>query len=184
MNKMIIADTEIYGLKRAMESAGLPKSDGKTITVPTCIDKLGKAPAGSGHDCFLKGIVVQSRITADHSFWMQWQRYHFHDIVSSTSKMHTILSADVQFEKGTSQRMIDLWSELRDECVQNNSPDNFHDLIMSTPMGMLLTADTTTNYLQLKTIYSQRKTHKMPAWREFCRWIESLPAFLDLTQKN
>jgi hypothetical protein len=33
----------------------------------------------------------------------------------------------------------------------------------------------TTNYRQLKTIYSQRKTHRLPEWKEFCAWIETLP---------
>ena len=33
----------------------------------------------------------------------------------------------------------------------------------------------TTNYRSLKTIYSQRKNHRLPEWREFCEWIETLP---------
>jgi hypothetical protein len=32
----------------------------------------------------------------------------------------------------------------------------------------------------LKTIYYQRKNHKLPEWREFCQWIEELPYFKDL----
>jgi len=39
----------------------------------------------------------------------------------------------------------------------------------------------TTNYLQLKTIYRQRKNHKLPEWRIFCDWILSLPEFKELT---
>jgi hypothetical protein len=33
----------------------------------------------------------------------------------------------------------------------------------------------TTNYRQLKTIYQQRKAHRLPEWVSFCEWIESLP---------
>ena len=40
---------------------------------------------------------------------------------------------------------------------------------------MELTARLTTNYRALKTVYSQRKNHRLPEWREFCKWIETLP---------
>jgi hypothetical protein len=95
---MKIDNVEIFGLERAMQSAGLPKSNGCNPTIPSCINNLGRASQGSGHDCFLKGIIVQARISADHSFWIQWQRYHFQDIVSSTSKMHTILKETAPFD--------------------------------------------------------------------------------------
>ena len=33
-----------------------------------------------------------------------------------------------------------------------------------------------TNYAQLRTIYFQRKAHRLPQWREIiCPWIKSLP---------
>ena len=38
----------------------------------------------------------------------------------------------------------------------------------------------TTNYRQLKTIYLQRKNHKLKEWHEFCAWCESLPYFMEL----
>ena len=40
---------------------------------------------------------------------------------------------------------------------------------------MLLTQGIVTNYLQLKTIYNQRKNHRLPEWRLFCDWIKTLP---------
>lgn len=179
---MQITHTEIYGLDRAKESAGLPKMKGEEPSIPDCINKLGRAPIGSGHDCFLKGIIVQCRIKADHSFWMQWMRYHFQDIVSSSSKMHSILNGKVDFEEGTDLAMIVLWGDIRQDCIENPTQDNFHRLIMSAPIGMLLTADVTTNYLQLKTIHNQRSNHKMRSWHTLCDWIEELPEFNELTK--
>ena len=32
----------------------------------------------------------------------------------------------------------------------------------------------------LKTIYAQRKSHRLPEWRDFCAWIETLPMFKEL----
>lgn len=57
---MKIYNVEIFGLERAMQSAGLPKSNGCNPTIPLCINNLGQASQGSGHDCFLKGIPEDS----------------------------------------------------------------------------------------------------------------------------
>ena len=54
------------------------------------------------------------------------------------------------------------------------------EILYSNPCGFKLTAGMTTNYRQLKTIYSQRTNHKLPEWREFCAWIETLPMFKEL----
>ena len=37
-----------------------------------------------------------------------------------------------------------------------------------------------TNYQQLKTIYKQRRNHRLTEWQEFCDWIETLPMFKEL----
>ena len=42
---------------------------------------------------------------------------------------------------------------------------------------MELTARMTTNARQLKTIYKQRKTHKLKEWRDFCDFIVKQPNF-------
>ena len=52
--------------------------------------------------------------------------------------------------------------------------------LYTNPVGMYLTAGMTTNYQQLKTIYQQRKNHRLPEWREFCKWCETLPHFMEL----
>ena len=49
------------------------------------------------------------------------------------------------------------------------------EILYSNPAGFRITARMTTNYRQLKTIYAQRKTHRLPEWRAFCDWVETLP---------
>ena len=49
------------------------------------------------------------------------------------------------------------------------------EILYSNPAGFELTARMTTNYRCLKNIYKQRKNHRLPEWREFCEWIETLP---------
>ena len=50
--------------------------------------------------------------------------------------------------------------------------------------GFCLGATMTTNYQQLKTMYHQRKYHKLKEWGVFCKWCESLPQFIELTEFN
>lgn len=64
---------------------------------------------------------------------------------------------------------------LRKEYNSNPTDDNYLRLLYNCPDGMKLTAGISTNYQQLKTIYSQRKNHRLPEWRTFCKWIELLP---------
>ena len=55
------------------------------------------------------------------------------------------------------------------------------DILMNVPAGLKLTARISTNYRQLKTIYYQRKNHRLPEWRKFCNWMETeLPHFKEL----
>lgn len=63
------------------------------------------------------------------------------------------------------------------ETVKNALKEKYLEILYSNPCGFKLTAKMTTNYRQLKTIYSQRRTHRLPEWRVFCQWIETLPMF-------
>ena len=59
-----------------------------------------------------------------------------------------------------------------------NNPDlyTFEDVLMHVPMGFELTAGVVTNYLQLKSMYRQRKNHKLSDWNtDFVQFVETLP---------
>jgi hypothetical protein len=53
--------------------------------------------------------------------------------------------------------------------------EEYLKILYSNPAGFELTARMTTNYRCLKNIYIQRRDHRLPEWREFCKWIETLP---------
>lgn len=136
--------------------------------------KLATNPLGSGHDNFLSGINVSTNITATVKWWQQFQRYHFVQIISSMSTMHRLKKmlevGTICFNDKTSETMIESFKSLI------NNPDiTDEELAYSCPMGLELTARITTNYLQLKTIYNQRKNHKLQEWRDFCDWVKTLP---------
>ncbi len=158
---------------------------------------LSGCGTGEGHDSFLKDIVVWYDIKADHSFIIQLYRYHFRDTSSSTSKMHQITSRIIDpkdCDERVSKNTIDMcnWMIKKYKMMAENEVTSlplvfrmendlytkaelFEILVMNLPMGYEMTFGEITNYLQLKTIYNQRKTHKMSSWRTYCKWIESLP---------
>ena len=111
--------------------------------------------------------------------------------------MHRITKFDVdkQYIQYVDERIINIMKEkiegynsllefsktIEDEdtkkTVQNRLKEKYLEILYSNPCGFKLTAKMTTNYRQLKTILSQMRTHKLPEWRVFCQWIETLPMF-------
>jgi hypothetical protein len=134
---------------------------------------LAQTKSGSGHDCFLKGITVSAVIKAPQYFWQQIKRYHFFDIISSQSTMHRITQMSIAdcCNDDVDQRVI----EVVNEYILNG---DFIKAIANLPSGFCLTGGITTNYLQLKTIYNQRRNHKLTEWSEdFMEFLKSLPYF-------
>jgi hypothetical protein len=145
--------------------------------------KLAANQAGSGHNNFLSGIVVSMNVTATNVWWMQLERYHFVQIVSSQSKMHRLRQMirdgkGFPFHKKTD---IDSAGVLVYAVGEDKDDET---LVYSCPMGLELTARITTNYLQLKTIYGQRHNHKLAEWRDFCEEIKILPFANELILKK
>jgi hypothetical protein len=124
--------------------------------------------------------------------WKQIQRYHFMDFVSSQSTMHRLTKFDVfsQCVEDTDlvvlqrvQHLIDKYNEFLDGYkpiaddpeVKALRESKWRTIVASLPCGFVLGATMTTNYRQLKTIFLQRKNHRLKEWHEFCDWIRSLP---------
>lgn len=141
------------------------------------IDTLAKAEPGSGHDNFLNGIIVQFDLRCSNKMWVEVERYHFIDFVSSQSTMHRAARMDfAELFNGyvTARTMIEC-NRLKAAYQEDPTPENYLRLLYNLPSGLEITARMTTNYRQLKTIYQQRKDHRLPEWRDFCKWVETLP---------
>ena len=141
---------------------------------------LAQAKSGSGHDNWLKGVRVSFDIKYPGYFTPELQRYNFMDIVTSASKMHRIMQMDMDacFNKYVTEYSKNQMKELIDDYNRDPSYENFMKVISNCPMGVELFMRCSTNYLQLKTIYHQRKNHKLKEdWGDaFCKgFIEQLP---------
>lgn len=188
-----IKNTQVYGLDRAIKASGNPMRtliDTSDVTESDFAraSKLGTTRSGEGHDNFLKGILVQFDVTAPLYWWKQAQRYHWFDFISSQSTMHCLMKFDVasQCVPTTSKEVLRVVSEMIEKYKALEDPQQkqaaWEEIVASLPCGFCLGATMTTNYQQLKTMYHQRKHHKLKEWHVFCEWCESLPHFLSLTE--
>lgn len=184
-----ITNTRVYGLDESIVRAKYPMSvDTSTLNadVTKGILALSNCEKGTGHDQWLTGVIVQFDLTYTVKAWTEAERYSWLDFVSSQSTMHRIakFNLDTQYSEYTDPRSIAIVKELVEKYNQTKDPEDYLRVLMSNPCGFKLTAGMTTNYRQLKTIYAQRRTHRLPEWREFCAWIETLPRFKELCLKD
>lgn len=194
-----VENTQVFGLERAIKASGNPMRTVLNDTEELGLkdlkrgSALGSVPAGTGHDNFLNGVIVQFDVTAPLYWWKQAQRYHFLDYVSSQSTMHRLAKFDIgeQVVEETDpaivsryRELVQQYNSLPEDTDESEKKKLWRTLVASLPCGFCLGATMTTNYRQLKTIYYQRKDHKLSEWHVFCKWIESLPMFYELILKN
>ena len=131
--------------------------------------------------------MIRTAIIDEHNF----------EIITSLSMMHrltTMLSSTAEeasslFNRYVDQKVIQI---VKDYVQAYNDEENpelkykwFMCALSNLPMGfeMWMTCDLT--YLQLKTIYNQRKNHKLKEdWGSFCTWCEELPYFKELVSSD
>ena len=182
---MVISNIQVYGIENAVRGSKFPMSidiDSLNSDIVERTKKLGQSPVGAAHDQFLTGCLVQFDLTFTVKAWTEAERYHFFDFISSQSTMHRIAKFDLdnQYIEYVDPRMIEIMNELKNRYNETNDKEDYLRLLYSNPCGFKLTAAMTTNYRQLKTIYYQRKSHRLPEWVEFCKQIEELPFFKEL----
>ena len=195
-----ITNVEVYGLERSIKTAKYPKAvdiENLDSSLTKGIKSCANCDTGEGHDNFLKGIVVQFDLTFSNKAWVEAERYHFLDFVSSQSTMHMITKFDVksQCNRYVDPRIIDIVQEkineynrlsalnLKSEASKERKEilnELYLEILYNVPSGFELTAGMTTNYQQLKTIYQQRRHHRLKDWEVFCDWCETLPLFKEL----
>ena len=184
-----IRNTQVYGLENAIKVSKYPyaiDTNNVTSEITDRIMSLAGCKTGTGHDNFLHGIIVQFDLTFSNKAWVEGERYHFLEFISSQSTMHCISKMDIRnmCNKYVTEATIKEVERLKNEYLNDKSDENFLYLIYNIPSGIELTAGMTTNYCQLKTIYQQRRTHRLPDWQMFCDWIETLPHSEFITGKE
>lgn len=210
-----VSNAEVYGLTESIIASSYPMANEycDNMNKYKMSEKdykraryLGTANPGEGHDCYLKGILLQFDLQLPEYIWRQLDRYHFIDYISSQSKMHRILQFDIDSmcNKYVSEEAIvqvKRWIEyynsyemyvrhtekikLRSgEEIDFTKENIFRMIIANCPCGLMLTARMSTNYLQLKSIINQRQNHKMQEWRYLTDWFKTLPMVEEIVLKK
>ena len=184
---MKITNDNVYNLENAIRASKYPMADNvntKNGEITETVCKLGRAHRGTGHDNFLHGILVSFDLTCSNKMWVEFERYHFADIISGQSTMHKaskLLEKESLFNDYVDDMILHRLKQLLVVYNNDKTPENYLRLLYSIPSGLELTDHIVTNYGQLKTMWYQRHNHKLPEWREFCDWILTLPKFCELT---
>ena len=198
----VVSNVRVYDLDECFHASGYPMRT-STTWEETRESELGRganlshaADWQGAHDQFLTGIRVSFDLTFTNKAWVEAERYRFLEFVSSQSTMHRITKFDLrsQYNEYVDPRIIEIMEEkvaAYNKLVENKpNPDaavelledyakilkkKYLEILYSNPAGFKLTARLTTNYRCLKNIWRQRRNHRLPEWREFCKWIETLP---------
>ena len=195
---MKIENVKVNGIENAKRVAGFAfaVTPEKASEVPQerqekVAKNLSGCIPGTGHDQFLTGITVTFDVTGTIQWWQEAERYRFLNFITSQSKMHKIdvmginaccneyVDEEIMFICRHLQREYNKLNEAYKagdpRVTKKDVDDAFYRLIYNIPSGFEYTAGMVTNYRQLKTIYTQRKNHRLQEWRDFCKWIETLP---------
>ena len=161
--------------------------------------------AGTEHRKYMRMMPVYVRITAPLYWWKEFDTYKIGTVANSCSTMHKIQAKEFTLEDFSCEHLgvfipaekndgvedyRNLWIAALEETIdylnvartfynRETDPkikkDYWWQLIQLLPSSYNQTRNVMMNYEVLANIYRQRKNHKLDEWREFCKWIESLP---------
>ena len=105
---------------------------------------------GDEHSKVLRGVMVWCEINAPRYWWQEMDTYKVGaERLSSESTMH------IEGKGMPEEELIKMKESL--------------------PEGHMQKRVWVFSYQTLRRIYFQRKDHRLPQWRMFCAWIETLP---------
>lgn len=161
---------------------------------PNDIDLTGRlSHAGTDHRKFMRMIVVYADVTAPLYWWKEYDTYKIGTVANSCSTMHCIhkhkftlddFSHEHLFNDGPTLAhyyltsltdTIDCLNCAREKYLETKDKKYWWQMIQLLPTSYNQKRTVMLNYEVLANMYHSRKNHKLDEWRDFCKWIESLP---------
>ena len=188
-----ITNTEIFGWQAALRGARNPMNSWSLMDSHD--DVIGErdlqlamklSKAGTDHRKFMRMIIVQVDINAPRYWWTEFDTYKVGTVANSCSTMHKIHSKEFTIQDFSHDHLngrgvvamyeiIEVLNNYREKFLKTNDKDYWWNMIQLLPQSYNQLRTVTLNYEVLCNMYNARKNHKLDEWREFCRWIESLP---------
>lgn len=205
-------DAAIRGMRNPMEShaksdtrmecpdEGTERWCGDPIIGPNDLDLMKRlVNAGTDHSKFMRMITVSFDISAPLYWWKEFDTYRIGVVRNSCSTMHKIEARELTIDDFATdglcvndvekclQPTINYINDLI-KIYKETSGDklSIHRCIVKLlPDSYMQRATITTNYQVLRNIRnSDRKTHKLICWHEFCDFIDTLPYAKELLIKE
>lgn len=143
--------------------------------------------AGSDHGKFLRMINVTFDICAPLYFYKEWDTYKVGTVANSCSTMHKIHAKEftiddfshehleLNFNRELLDNIIHCLNVNREQFLETKDKQYWWQMIQLLPSSYNQLRTVQLNYQVLKNMYHARKHHKLDEWRDFCKFIESLP---------
>ena len=159
------------------------------------------ANAGPDHGKFLRFITVSLDITAPLYWWKEFDTYKVGTVANSCSTMHKIHAKEFTLEDFSHEHLFDgidrvegeddmeyyenpetcleytirVMNRYRQKFLETKDKTYWWQMIQLLPTSYNQRRTIMLNYQVLKTMYHARKNHKLDCWKDFCKWIETLP---------
>lgn len=201
-------NTAIRGMRNPMNS--WDRSDSVWLPhYPEYVFKIGEADLklmqtlvkrGSDESKFARMINVTCDITAPLYWWKEFDTYRAGVVpypmdieMNSCSTMHKIHAKEFTLDDFSHEhllpvvelsllRIIDTLNLNRDLYIETKDKDFWWQMIQLLPSSYNQRRTVQLNYAVLRNINrpNSRKYHKLDEWREFCKWCDTLPYYLDM----
>ena len=190
-----IENTDVIGWEHAIRGTRNPmnswaKSDSSSELTGYCVGKndhdlmMKLRNAGTDHRKFMRMITVYTDITAPLYWWKEYDTYKVGTVANSCSTMHKIHSKEFVLDDFSHEHLFELdvlntvigyLNHYRNEFLITKDKKCWWQMIQMLPSSYNQKRTVMLNYEVLANIYKSRKNHKLDEWRDFCKWIETLP---------
>lgn len=195
-----IEKTDTYGWQAAIRGMRNPmnswdKSDSGYGDIGEQDLKLMKtlSAAGTDHGKYLRMITVTADITAPLYWWKEFDTYKVGTVANSCSTMHKIAAREFTFDDFSIERIVEgttncdpvyyatfegvlmALNEARHSFLDTKDKTYWWQMIQLLPSSYNQKRTVQLNYAVLKNMYHSRQNHKLDEWREFCKWVKTLP---------
>ena len=156
--------------------------------------------AGTDHRKFMRMIVVYADITAPLYWWKEFDTYKVGTVANSCSTMHKIADKEFTLDDFSCEHLyqetydlfrltVDHLNKVRDIYLNGGvlrvgeapawfgpkDKEIWWQMIQLLPSSYNQKRTVMLNYEVLANMYESRKNHKLDEWRDFCKWVETLP---------
>ena len=160
----------LYGLSLSYKDSKISPDEWWTKDKMDRMLKVSKklAHRGGGHNKFLESIVVWLDINAPRYWWSEFDTYRVGVTKQSESTMHRLQKRPVEQEDFQQPIPKEVLGALNEAIADGEPVEVIKGLL---PEAYLQRRVVCTNYKSLQHIYHQRKDHRLPEWKEFCKEV-------------